>query len=88
MGRLGVVITIFLVVFELALFLYYYKFLVPAYNLKEYTEKPVVDPSTGATCSIFLTQNEAQSFYLKNSSTINLGALDHDKDGVVCENLP
>jgi hypothetical protein len=88
MGRLGPVLTVFLILFEISLFFYYYRYLVPAYNAKEYTEKPIIDPAVPANCSIFLTQNEAQSFYRDNAVTHKLGSLDNDNDGIVCENLP
>ena len=88
MGKFTLFITLFLVLFEISLLAFYYQYLVPLYNLREYSEKPVIASQNDVNCSLFITQNEAQSFYLQYNGEYKLGSLDNDNDGVVCENLP
>lgn len=50
---------------------------------------PSVDPGTIVSCKNFLTQKDAQDFFLNNGGPgIDKYNLDGDKDGEVCESLP
>lgn len=50
---------------------------------------PSIEPSSNVTCKNFLTQKDAQDFFVKNGGpNIDKYNLDGDKDGKVCESLP
>lgn len=88
MLKVSALVGIFLLLFEVTLILFYFYYLTPLYNHKNYVEAPTVDASD-PTCDSFITHSEAQQFYIENIGTIKtLGRLDHDLDGKVCENLP
>ncbi|MEK7551700.1 MAG: hypothetical protein AAB532_03820 [Patescibacteria group bacterium] len=45
--------------------------------------------NTKVLCSDFLTQEDAQDFFIKNGGPrLDKYKLDKDKDGIVCESLP
>lgn len=45
--------------------------------------------NTNVVCGDFLTQEDAQDFFIKNGGPkIDKYKLDKDKDGIVCESLP
>jgi hypothetical protein len=89
MKKASVYLSVFLVLFELSLIYHYFMFLVPSYNQKQYAAVPPLDPTKPPTCSLFITQPEAQAFFDKNKGTFpKLYQLDNDHDGKVCENLP
>ena len=88
MRILSALLSIFLVLFEISLIYFYFSYLVPFYNNKNYIETPIVNASN-PTCDSFITRSEAQQFYLEHKDTLKtLSQLDHDGDGKVCENLP
>ncbi|EKD90265.1 MAG: hypothetical protein ACD_31C00055G0003 [uncultured bacterium] len=50
---------------------------------------PSIAPGTVVTCKNFLTQKDAQDFFIANGGPgIDKYNLDGDKDGRVCESLP
>ncbi len=50
---------------------------------------PSVNPTASVTCKNFLTQEDAQDFFIKNGGAkVDKFNLDKDKDGKVCESLP
>ena len=55
-------------------------------KLKDY-RTPSVTSETQVSCDNFLTQKEAQDFFLTSGSD-DLHHLDGDNDGKVCESLP
>lgn len=82
----GVAVVTFLA--ELCLAIYYFFALVPSYNKHRFV-KPTLSDGDSPTCSLFITQSEAQEFYvLYKYSISDSKQLDNDKDGLVCENLP
>jgi len=88
MRKLSALVGVFLILFEASLIYFYFSYLAPLYNHKNYIESPIVNASD-PTCDSFLTHEEAQQFYIDNKNKIlTLNRLDHDGDGQVCENLP
>ena len=82
------IITAITLLLEALLIFYYFNNLLPAYNLTQY-KQPNVAPGNNPSCSLFVTQIEAQNYYTNNKDKIaSISSLDHDKDGIVCENLP
>jgi len=50
---------------------------------------PSINPDTVVSCRSFLTQKDAQDFFIANGGPgIDKYNLDGDKDGKVCESLP
>lgn len=50
---------------------------------------PNTDLNTAVTCKSFITQKDAQDFFIKNGGIkTDKYNLDGDKDGKVCESLP
>lgn len=89
MSRFSHYISVFLVLFEIVLVYYYFVYLVPIHNNREYIEFPTVSKDSTPTCNLFITQNEAQIYFDKNKATLpKLFQLDRDHDGKVCEGLP
>lgn len=77
------IITIF--IFMFLLWLNYNAY--PEYiKIRKY---PSTDPNTIVTCKSFITQKDAQDFFIKNGGPKNdKYNLDGDKDGNACESLP
>ncbi len=82
-GYFWSIITVFLF-----LFLLWLNFSISADYIK-IRKYPNINPSTNVTCKNFLTQKDAQDFFIVNGGPgIDKYNLDGDKDGKVCESLP
>ncbi len=88
MKKYSVPFGIGLVIVELFLISIYFLKVLPTYNNAPY-EEAIIENEKNPVCSIFVSQKEAQS-YFNNHKNENkrLTALDHDGDGIACENLP
>ncbi len=88
MKYLSIATIIVTICFEIVLLYYYFFVLLPSYNKIGYN-KPELEDGASPTCSLFITQSEAQEFYILYKESIeNAEQLDNDDDGKVCENLP